>query len=167
MADKNAFEAKLDRLVSRHAELSTLMSDPVRSGEFVKLAKEYSELTPIVESINNLRQTQAEQAELETLVGGEDAEMRKLAESELDAVRKRLLALDEDVKTMLLPKDEADEKNAILEVRAGTGGEEAALIAAELFRMYQRYAAFKGWRFEIMEVSETGIGGFKEDIGSH
>jgi len=164
MADKTAFDAKLDRLVSRHAELSTLMSDPVRSGEFVKLAKEYSELTPIVESINNLRQTQAEQAELETLVGGDDAEMRKLAESELDAVRKRLLALDEDVKTMLLPKDEADEKNAILEVRAGTGGEEAALFAAELFRMYQRYAVLKGWRFEVIEISDTGIGGYKEAI---
>src|ERR1700689_935613 len=166
MADKTAFDAKLDRLVSRHAELSTLMSDPVRSGEFVKLAKEYSELTPIVESINNLRQTQAEQAELETLVGGDDAEMRKLAESELDAVRKRLLALDEDVKTMLLPKDEADEKNAILEVRAGTGGEEAALFAAGPFRMYQRYAALKNWKFELMDVSETGIGGFKEATAS-
>jgi peptide chain release factor 1 len=164
MADKTAFDAKLDRLVARHAELSTLMSDPVRSSEFVKLAKEYSELTPIVESINNLRQTQAEQAELETLVGGDDAEMRKLAESELDAVRKRLLALDEDVKTMLLPKDEADEKNAILEVRAGTGGEEAALFAAELFRMYQRYAVLKGWRFEVIEISDTGIGGYKEAI---
>jgi peptide chain release factor 1 len=164
MADKTAFDAKLDRLVARHAELSTLMSDPVRSSEFVKLAKEYSELTPIVESINNLRQTQAEQAELETLVGGDDAEMRKLAESELDAVRKRLLALDEDVKTMLLPKDEADEKNAILEVRAGTGGEEAALFATELFRMYQRYAVLKGWRFEVIEISDTGIGGYKEAI---
>jgi peptide chain release factor 1 len=164
MADKTAFDAKLDRLVARHAELSTLMSDPVRSSEFVKLAKEYSELTPIVASINALRQTQAEQAELETLVGGDDAEMRKLAESELDAVRKRLLALDEDVKTMLLPKDEADEKNAILEVRAGTGGEEAALFAAELFRMYQRYAVLKGWRFEVIELSDTGIGGYKEAI---
>jgi len=164
MADKTAFDAKLDWLVARHAELSTLMSDPVRSSEFVKLAKEYSELTPIVASINALRQTQAEQAELETLVGGDDAEMRKLAESELDAVRKRLLALDEDVKTMLLPKDEADEKNAILEVRAGTGGEEAALFAAELFRMYQRYAVLKGWRFEVIELSDTGIGGYKEAI---
>ncbi len=164
MSENPAFDAKLDRLVARHGELSALMSDPVRSGEFVKLAKEYSELSPIVQSINNLRQTQAEQAELETLAKGEDAEMRKLAETELDAVRKRLLALDEDVKTMLLPKDEADEKNAILEVRAGTGGEEAALFAASLFRMYQRYAALKGWRFEIIEISETGLGGYKEAI---
>ncbi len=164
MSENPAFDAKLDRLVARHGELSALMSDPVRSGEFVKLAKEYSELSPIVQSINNLRQTQAEQAELETLAKGEDAEMRKLAETELDAVRKRLLVLDEGVKTLLLPKDEADEKNAILEVRAGTGGEEAALFAASLFRMYQRYAALKGWRFEIIEISETGLGGYKEAI---
>ena len=164
MSDNPAFDAKLNRLVARHAELSTLMSDPVRSSEFVKLAKEYSDLTPIVEGINNLRQTQAEQAELEALAKGEDAEMRKLAETELDAVRKRLLALDEGVKTLLLPKDEADEKNAILEVRAGTGGEEAALFAAALFRMYQRYAALKNWRFEVMEISETGLGGYKEAI---
>jgi peptide chain release factor 1 len=164
VSENPAFDAKLDRLVARHGELSALMSDPVRSGEFVKLAKEYSELSPIVQSINNLRQTQAEQAELETLAKGEDAEMRKLAETELDAVRKRLLVLDEGVKTLLLPKDEADEKNAILEVRAGTGGEEAALFAASLFRMYQRYAALKGWRFEIIEISETGLGGYKEAI---
>ncbi len=164
MSENPAFDAKLDRLVARHGELSALMSDPVRSGEFVKLAKEYSELSPIVESINKLRNLQAEQAELEPLAKGEDAEMRKLAESELDAVRKRLLTLDESVKTLLLPKDEADEKNAILEVRAGTGGEEAALFAASLFRMYQRYAALKGWRFEIIEISETGLGGYKEAI---
>ncbi len=164
MADNSAFDARLDRLVTRHAELSSLMSDPVRSGEFVKLAKEYSELSPIVDSINQLRRMQAEQAELETLAKGDDAEMRKLAEAELDAVRKRLLVLDESVKTLLLPKDEADEKNAIIEVRAGTGGEEAALFAASLFRMYQRYAALKGWRFEVIEVSETGLGGTKEAI---
>jgi peptide chain release factor 1 len=164
LSDNPAFDAKLDRLVSRHAELSTLMSDPVRSGEFVKLAKEYSELTPIVESINKLRQAQAEQGEIEALAQGEDPEMRKLAETELDAVRKRLLALDESVKTMLLPKDEADEKNAILEVRAGTGGEEAALFAAALFRMYQRYAVLKGWKFEVIEISDTGLGGYKEAI---
>jgi peptide chain release factor 1 len=164
LSDNPAFDAKLDRLVARHAELSTLMSDPVRSGEFVKLAKEYSDLTPIVEGVNNLRRVQAEQAELEQLAKGEDAEMRKLAETELDAVRKRLLALDEGVKTLLLPKDEADEKNAILEVRAGTGGEEAALFAASLFRMYQRYAALKNWRFEVIAISETGLGGYKEAI---
>jgi len=164
MADKTAFDAKLDRLTARHAELASAMADPARSGDFAKLAKEYSELSPIVDSIAALRKAETERAELEALAKEGDAEMRKLAETELDAVRKRLLALDETVKTLLLPKDEADEKNAILEVRAGTGGEEAALFAAELFRMYQRYATLKGWRFEPIEISDTGLGGYKEAI---
>jgi peptide chain release factor 1 len=140
------------------------MADPVRSRDFAKLAKEYAELTPMVEGIGSLRKLQAERAELEQLAGEGDPEMRKLIEVELDAVRKRLIALDENIKTLLLPKDEADEKNAILEVRAGTGGEEAALFAAELFRMYERYATLKGWRFETMEISDTGLGGYKEAI---
>ena len=166
MADKTPFDAKLDRLVARHAELSAAMADPARTGEFAKLAKEYSELTSIVEAITTLRQVEAERQSLEELAGGGDAEMKKLAEAELDTVKKRLPALEEQVKTLLLPKDEADEKNAILEVRAGTGGEEAALFAAELFRMYQRFAALKGWRVELLELSETGLGGLKEGIAS-
>ncbi|HUE18955.1 MAG TPA: peptide chain release factor 1 [Stellaceae bacterium] len=164
MADPTLFDRKLDKLVARHGELSTLMADPVRSRDFAKLAKEYAELTPMVEGIGSLRKLQAERAELEQLAGEGDPEMRKLIEVELDAVRKRLIALDENIKTLLLPKDEADEKNAILEVRAGTGGEEAALFAAELFRMYERYATLKGWRFETMEISDTGLGGYKEAI---
>jgi len=166
MAGKTPFDAKLDRLVARHAELSAAMADPARTGEFAKLAKEYSELTSIVEAITALRQIEAERQSLEELVGGGDPEMKKLAESELDSVKKRLPVLEEQVKTLLLPKDEADEKNAILEVRAGTGGEEAALFAAELFRMYQRFAALKGWRVELIELSETGLGGLKEGIAS-
>ncbi|MDE2167090.1 MAG: peptide chain release factor 1 [Alphaproteobacteria bacterium] len=166
MADKTPFDAKLDRLVARHAELSAAMADPARTGDFAKLAKEYSELTPVVEGIAALRKAEAERMSLEELIGGGDPEMKKLAEVELDTVKKRLPALEEQVKTLLLPKDEADEKNAILEVRAGTGGEEAALFAAQLFRMYQRYAALKGWRFEAMELSETGLGGLKEGIAS-
>jgi peptide chain release factor 1 len=93
---------------------------------------------------------------------GSDAEMRKMAEEEFHALKNRMPELEKEVQLALLPKDEADEKNAILEVRAGTGGEEAALFAADLFRMYQRYADLRGWRFEILEASETGIGGLKE-----
>jgi peptide chain release factor 1 len=92
--------------------------------------------------------------------------MRALAQAELQAMKGKLPQLEQRVRLLLLPKDEADERNAILEVRAGTGGEEAALFAAVLFRMYQRYAAQRGWRFEAMEVSETGLGGFKEAIAS-
>ena len=95
-----------------------------------------------------------------------DPDMKAMAEEEAAALKKRLPELERTVKRMLLPKDAADEKNAILEIRAGTGGDEAALFAADLFRMYQRYAAEHGWRFEIMELSDTGIGGYKEAIAA-
>jgi peptide chain release factor 1 len=159
-----SFDAKLDRLVRRHAELRDLLAAPAPdSGGFAKLSKEYSELSPLVEGVEALRKAQGELSELEHLAeAGEDAEMRALAAEELQAVKERLPVLEQRIKLMLLPKDEADERNAILEVRAGTGGEEAALFAADLFRMYQRYAGLHGWRFELLDVSETGIGGFKE-----
>jgi peptide chain release factor 1 len=165
---QSSFEAKLDRLVRRHAELRDALTAPdLPGGEVAKLAKEYSELTPLVEGIAALRRVQSEIADVEAMAGDRaDAEMRALAQSELQSLKSRLPDLEAQVKLMLLPKDEADERNAILEVRAGTGGDEAALFAAELFRMYQRYAAHRGWRFEVMDVSETGLGGFKEAIAS-
>jgi peptide chain release factor 1 len=158
---------RLDKLVSRHDEIGRQLADPGRSGaEIAKLSKEYSDLTPVVETVAALRKAENERGEAEALIAGDDAEMRALAQSEIAALDKRLPDLEGRVKFMLLPKDEVDARNAILEVRAGTGGEEAALFAAELFRMYQRYAAVKGWRFEPMEISDTGIGGFKEAIAS-
>ena len=168
MTTQSSFEAKLDRLVRRHAELRDALAAPdLPGGEVAKLAKEYSELTPLVEGIAALRGVQSEIADVEAMAGDRaDAEMRALAQSELQSLKSRLPDLEQQVKLMLLPKDEADERNAILEVRAGTGGDEAALFAAELFRMYQRYAAHRGWRFEVMDVSETGLGGFKEAIAS-
>jgi peptide chain release factor 1 len=159
--------SRLDKLVAHHVELSRQLGDPGLSGsDIAKLSKEYSDLTPVVESIAALRNAEAERADLQGMIGGDDAEMRDLAQGELAALDKKIPELEGRIKVMLLPKDEADERNAILEVRAGTGGEEAALFASELFRMYQRYAALKGWKFEIMELSETGIGGFKEAIAS-
>jgi len=163
----SAFEAKLEKVVRRHAELGDALADPARAGgDFAKLSKEYSDLTPLVESIEALKKARTEREELGQLSAEGDADMRDLAAAELKALEKRIPDLEQQIKVLLLPKDEADERNAILEVRAGTGGEEAALFAAELFRMYQRYAAIHGWRFEVMEVSETGIGGFKEAIAS-
>jgi peptide chain release factor 1 len=161
---QTSLDTKLDRVVRRHAELSDQLGNPaLPGGEVAKLSKEYSELTPVVEGIAALRRAQAELADLAPLAeDGGDPEMRALAQIELQAVKARLPELEQAVKLLLLPKDEADERNAILELRAGTGGEEAALFAAALFRMYQRYAAQRGWRFEVMEVSETGLGGFKE-----
>jgi len=165
---QGSLDAKLDKVVRRHAELRDALGNPdLPGGDVARLSKEYSDLTPVVESIGALRKAQAEMADLTPLAAdGGDPEMRALAQAELQTLKETLPRLEQDVKLMLLPKDEADARNAILEVRAGTGGEEAALFAADLFRMYQRYAAQRGWRFEVMDVSETGLGGFKEAFAS-
>jgi peptide chain release factor 1 len=156
-------------VVARYDELAKALAEGgMRPQDFARLSKEYSDLTPIAESILALRRRRAEIADLESIIADpkSDPEMRALAESEREALRQEIPALEQKIKVLLLPKDEADTKNAIIEVRAGTGGEEAALFAAELFRMYQRYADQRRWRFEVMHVSETGIGGFKEAIAS-
>src|SRR5579859_1628773 len=117
----------------------------------------------MVEAIAELRNAQRELADLEQIQANEvDAELRAMAEAEIPVLQRRIPEIEQRIKIMLLPKDEADERNAILEVRAGTGGEEAALFAAVLLRMYQRYAGIRGWRFEALDVSETPLGGFKE-----
>ena len=159
-----SLEKHLEQLVRRHAELrEALGSAGITGADFARLSKEYSELGPIVDGIDTLRRVRDELASLVDIAqSGEDAELKALAEDELQTLRTRLPGLEQQVKLALLPKDADDERNAILEVRAGTGGEEAALFAAELFRMYQRYAALRGWRFELLDVSETGLGGFKE-----
>lgn len=160
-----SFDDKLDVLIARHDELRDAMAR-AGGGEFSKISKEYSDLTPVVDSIRGLRQAQQELKDLRELMAGGDAEMRSLAEDDLRRVEQSLPQLLREVQIALLPKDEADEKNAILEVRAGTGGEEAALFAAQLFRMYQRYADKQGWKFEILSISDTGIGGYKEASAS-
>jgi peptide chain release factor 1 len=163
-----SLEEHLDQLLRRHAELRDALAGTGLAGaDFAKSSKEYSELTPIVDAIDALRRAREEFASLTDLAqSSEDAELKALAEDELHGLRERLPALEQRVKLALLPKDADDERNAILEVRAGTGGDEAALFAAELFRMYQKYAALRGWRFEILDLSETGLGGFKEATAS-
>jgi peptide chain release factor 1 len=154
-----------NRVAARHDELRDALSGgQVEPQAFARMSKEYAELTPIAEAIAGLRAARAERQDLAAMLA--DPEMRDLAEAELEALDRRLPELERGIQILLLPKDEADEKNAILEVRAGTGGEEAALFAAELFQMYQRYAALRGWRFETMDVSETGLGGYKEATAS-
>jgi peptide chain release factor 1 len=159
-----SLESHLDQLVRRHAELREALARPgLTATEVTQLSRELSELGPIVNGIEALSHARGEAATLaEIIESDDDAELKALAETELAALRARLPTLEERVKVLLLPKDADDERNAILEVRAGTGGEEAALFAAALFRMYQRYAALKGWSFEILDLSETGLGGFKE-----
>jgi peptide chain release factor 1 len=154
-----------NRVAARHDELrDALAGGQVEPHAFARMSKEYAELTPIAEAIAELHKARAERHDLTAMLA--DPEMKDLAEAELEALDHRLPELERAIQILLLPKDEADEKNAILEVRAGTGGEEAALFAAELFQMYQRYAALRGWRFETMDVSETGIGGYKEATAS-
>ncbi|MEQ8710211.1 MAG: peptide chain release factor 1 [Rhodospirillales bacterium] len=161
-----SLDEKLHGVIARHDELASLMSDPDRLGgeKFVTASQEYSALTPVVEMVQEYFAAREEMGDLAEMITdtGSDPEMRKLAEEEFHQLKNRMPDLERKVQLALLPKDEADAKNAILEVRAGTGGEEAALFAADLFRMYQRYADIRGWRFEVLDMSETGIGGLKE-----
>jgi peptide chain release factor 1 len=161
-------ESRLQQLLRRHAELRDALSRSGLDGaEFAKLSREYGELSPIVAEVDALCHARQELASMAELARStEDPELKALAEEELQSMRERLPDLENKVKLCLLPKDVDDERNAILEVRAGTGGEEAALFASELFRMYHRYAALRGWRFEILDLSETGLGGFKEASAS-
>lgn len=166
-----SLDESLEKVLLRHRKLGEMMSaqgaadDPAA---FARLSKEYSDLTPVAEKIEVLKKARAEMADLEEMAADAegDEEMRAMAKEEGAALKGRIPDLEQELQVLLLPKDAADEKNAIIEVRAGTGGEEAALFAANLFRMYQRYAENHGWKFEIMNLSETGIGGFKEAIAS-
>jgi len=162
MSDRSPFDAILERLVQRHAELRDMLAGTVDSGSFARLSKEFSELDPIVGAIGVLRAAQGEMQDLAPMLADPDPEMRSMAESEFLALKERIPVLEREVQILLLPKDEADERNAILEVRAGTGGEEAALFAGDLFQMYQRYAGLHGWRFEVLSLSESDVGGYKE-----
>ena len=135
--------------------------------EIARLSKEFSDLTPVVQAVNELKSARDEAFDLAVMVEAEeDVELRELAHVELQELKDRVPELERQVQLMLLPKDEVDSKNAILEVRAGTGGDEAALFAADLFRMYQRYAETRGWKFELMSANEIGIGGYKEVVAS-
>ncbi len=162
-------DEKFDKILARYAELGARMSEPsLSSDERVGLGKEYSDLTPVIEGIEELRGIRGEMGDLAELMvePDSDADMRALAEEEFAALKGRQVHVERRVQLLLLPRDEADHKNVILEVRAGTGGDEAALFAANLFRMYHRFAEHHGWRFEIMEMSETGIGGLKEAVAA-
>ena len=159
-------DESLNRVLSRYDELQELVASHPKPGsaEHTAMLKEYSDLTPVVQGIEELRSAQSELADLAELIAdpGSEAEMRSLAETEFHDLKNSLPELEQKLKVLLLPKDEADARNAILEVRAGTGGDEAALFAADLLRMYQRYAELRGWRFEILDASENEIGGYKE-----
>ncbi len=158
-------QGKLDRLEARFQGLEAQMAAGPTGEDYVRLSKEYAELEPVVSAIRALKAAADERAGLEEILAtGGDEELVAMAESETGALDERIDALGHQIKLLLLPKDAADERNVILEVRAGTGGDEAALFAGDLFRMYQRYAALKNWRVEIISASEGEHGGYKEVI---
>ena len=159
---------RLDRLVERwHVIQAELNKGPAQS-VFVALSKEFADLDPVVATIQALRRAEAEAKDLEAMRADSSAgrDMAELAEAELAELAPRIADLEQRLKIQLLPKDSADEGGAILEVRAGTGGDEAALFAADLFRMYSRYAELKGWKVDVISISENDLGGYKEVVAS-
>lgn len=162
-------EDTLNSILARFDELEAAMSGEmgdVAADDFVKMSREYSDMKSVVSAIQEFRKENDELSDLRAMLESDDLdpEMKELAEVEVDELASRLPELEQQIKLSLLPKDDADEKNAILELRAGTGGDEAALFAGDLMRMYQRYAENMGWKCETMSMSESDIGGIKEAI---
>ncbi|MGA7266651.1 MAG: peptide chain release factor 1 [Aestuariivirga sp.] len=156
---------KLDRIIHRFASVEHALSSGASGESFVKLSKEYSELEPAARAAMGLKKAYGERRDVEDMLaaGGEMADMAAAEKPELDS---RIAQMEHDIRILLLPKDAADERNVILEVRAGTGGDEAAIFAGDLFRMYQRYASSKGWKVEVISASEGEHGGYKEVISN-
>ncbi len=158
---------KMSAVIARQEELAALMSaGNVSAADFTAMSREYAEISPIVEKAKDVRALRTEIAGLEEIIAdaSSDKEMRAMAETELRELEDALPERERELQLLLLPKDSADDRSAILEVRAGTGGEEASLFAADLFRMYQRYAENHGWSFEPIETNETELGGYKEAV---
>lgn len=160
-----SLEDKLESIKSKYISLGEKLLNPESLGNnFAKYSKEYSDLEPIVNKIDEYLKTQNDIKEAKELLEDEelDSEFKKIAEEEIFENNKKLPIIKKELEILLLPKDEADEKNAILEIRAGTGGDEAALFAGVLLKMYQKYAERKHWKFEIMDINENDLGGVKE-----
>ncbi|MCB1556657.1 MAG: peptide chain release factor 1 [Alphaproteobacteria bacterium] len=158
-----SLQQKLQPIKARHRELAALMAEGGLSGDqFADLSCEYAELSPVVEAIDAYEKALQEQQDLEEMLA--DPDMKAMAQDDLYALEKKIPALEDQIKLALIPKDSADTKNAILEIRAGTGGDEAALFAADLFAMYRGYAAAHGWQMGVVSAAENDIGGYKEII---
>ena len=159
-------KARLEQVLARFQEVEARMAAATDGAEVVRLAKEHAELRPVAEAAERYQKAVDQRAELEELAGGDDAEMAALAKDELAELDARLPALERELALLLAPRDADENASAILEVRAGTGGDEAALFAGDLFRMYQRYAQAHGWKLEIESESEGEMGGYKEIVAS-
>ena len=159
---------KLEKMVGRWNAIQAELNAGVNQAAYAKLTKEFAALTPLVTTIEALRSADREREDLTALIADptSDKEMISMARADLEALEPRREKLEGQLRIQLLPKDAADERSAILEVRAGTGGDEAALFAADLFRMYSRYAELRGWKVEIISISENDLGGYKEIVAS-
>jgi peptide chain release factor 1 len=159
-------EHRLDALLARHALVERELGSGLSTEDYVKLSREFSDLSPVIASIKDYRAIVSEMAGLDAMIAdsGTDTEMRRMAEAEKSTLADTRDALEKKIRLALIPKDAMDDHDAILEIRAGTGGDEAALFAGDLFRMYERYAAKQGWKTEIISMSEGAKGGFKEII---
>ncbi|MGO9360652.1 MAG: peptide chain release factor 1 [Xanthobacteraceae bacterium] len=159
-------EAKLDAMLARHAGLEAELLGQISSEAFVRASRELSELTPVVEAVKAYRAAGRELADIDALIAdaATDPEMRAMAEAERPQLEARRNELVQALRVSLLPKDAMDDRNVMLEIRAGTGGDEAALFAGDLFRMYERFAALQGWKVEVISASDGTMGGYKEII---
>ncbi|MGY4316766.1 peptide chain release factor 1 [Bradyrhizobium sp. JR3.5] len=159
-------EAKLDVLLAHHASLEAELLGQVNSERYVAITRELAELNPLIDAVKVYRSARSELADTEALLAdaGTDPEMRSMAEAELETLQGRIGELEQEIRIALLPKDAMDDRNVVLEIRAGTGGDEASLFAGDLFRMYERFAALQGWKVEVISASEGTVGGYKEII---
>ena len=159
-------QARLDQVLDRFRQVEARMGAASDGAEIVKLSKEHAEIKPVADAVLALGKARAELADLKEMAESDDAEMAAMANDEFHALKERMPEIERDVALLLAPRDADENASAILEVRAGTGGDEAALFAGDLFRMYSRYATTQGWRVEIDSVSEGDMGGYKEIIAT-
>ncbi len=160
------FKEKLETILARHSELTNLLTQEQDTEKIITLSKELSSLEDIVKIGREYLSAKEQMQQVEEMMNDaeQDPELKQMATDEFYRLKDQLPQMEHNMQLLLLPKDEADDRGVVLEVRAGTGGEEAALFAAELFRMYERYAALKGWQFNTLSLNETGLGGYKEAV---
>jgi peptide chain release factor 1 len=164
---ESSIQHKLEQLMERAEELNGLLSQPdviKNQNEFRKLSREHAELSPVVSTYEKYRKAIAELDSINAMLGDGDAEMRAMAQEELESAEERVAQTENELQLLLIPKDPNDQRNIFLEIRAGTGGDEASLFAADLFRMYSLYAEQQGWKVEVVSSSQSDVGGYKEII---